>query len=55
MELKEHANCLKASQEAIFVKIPPAYQGVADALRTVFPPIRKDLPHDMADLLNQLR
>jgi hypothetical protein len=55
MELKEHANCLKASPEGIFVKIPPAHQGVADALRAVFTPICKDLPKDMADLLNQLR
>ena len=35
--------------------VPPAHQGVADALRTAFVPIENSLPNEMEDLLRQLR
>jgi hypothetical protein len=55
MELKDHERRLKAPIEGIFVKIPPAHQGVADALRAVFTPVGNTLPEDMEALLSRLR
>jgi hypothetical protein len=55
MELKDHDGRLKKLPTGIFVKVPPAHQGVMDALRSVFTPLGNGLPDDMEALLKRLR
>lgn len=55
MEFEEENRHFVPRGNGIFVKVPPAHQGVADALRAAFVPIENRLPNEMEDLLRQLR
>lgn len=54
MEQEDHNQQIDASPERVFVHVPPAHQGVADALRAVYTPVNNGLPNDMQELLNRL-
>jgi len=55
MELNDHNCRFEKPPEGILVKTPPAHQGVADALRSVFTPVNHHLPEDMRQLIEQIR
>jgi hypothetical protein len=55
MELNENNRRFQPASNDIFVDVPPVHQGVADALRSVFTPIKNRLPDEIESLLDKLR